>query len=643
MNARGVPLTDFENEKARLEINQPQEKIDFLKEYINQNPGHDRKSLMGKINTEYANLFFDILFGDDNEEDIGTKLDAGMMNIFNDFFFTNYFSALYREKSSNVKKGVNEIRGVTGKAFSDFIEHKWKEHYKGKAEVAIKEALTESIFNYYAVMDCMLKLKNTDVLCCETKIGYDYREDIKDSVNSPSLGAMLRRSAVYDFIVKYKNQLDKEDPEICKMFRYWSRFIYKIDNWSWAGLQEAIQSVNIFRDILEGINRNDIKSLKASIIKTWKDNQNDSQKKVVQGPPWYYWNREVEKVEIGLDDELWDAKIKDAEEELNDIKGFENGRIEFLIDVSKKNDGTYDAVLFDRAKELVKLAFTNVGSASVKEDLRVKFEQAMLAFKPSGCHLPPMTYSKDARHTKKLMTNEELDYFSVNLDHLNKPDDKTKYEPYEMTEEYKYAVEWLKELLDRMKDDITETKLKQVLETFTKEYDGNTAPNQWKWKKAFIEHKELLTESGNRLDQDIINRFVFSFKSSGYEPNALQGDKGDYYTAVYPNSGKRKGYSAELWSFLLFLKLRSEKDGFKYVYNTKEWNITNYMDGDFPNRYFQVLDDTDNELFKVGYINGIFYKKECSAAPEPLGNMEEAKQYIRDEIAKLPKSNNSSN
>ena len=113
MNARGVPLTDYELFKASLQKkDNKNENFDLMAEYLADNDtALDRVKIIGKFNNEYTNFFFNLIDeGRINDPTVHSSeaqmFDISMMNFINEVFRMNYFCAI-----SNQGIGQKTYRG----------------------------------------------------------------------------------------------------------------------------------------------------------------------------------------------------------------------------------------------------------------------------------------------------------------------------------------------------------------------------------------------------------------------------------------------------------------------------------------------------------------------------------------------------
>lgn len=164
MNARGKLLTDFENFKAYLR-KASTNNHDVVKNYLESKSLRDdigeRTQLLGKINNDFTNLFFNIIddgllndssVSEDATEKDTSKFDMGMMNYFSEIILTEFLIKI-KGIFSNIKLG-EELQGKSGKALYHFMNYGAYEF----CEECIKsnKKLKDQNVNFTSEIECAL-------------------------------------------------------------------------------------------------------------------------------------------------------------------------------------------------------------------------------------------------------------------------------------------------------------------------------------------------------------------------------------------------------------------------------------------------------------------------------------------------------
>lgn len=630
MNARGVPLTDYELFKADLQKKTPEsgKRFDLMAEYLKKTDTEDtaaeRVKIIGKFNNEYTNFFFTriddgVICSMEGDESTSKKqlFDVAMMNFINEIFRMNFFCAISECVSDRKYTNDNDkFKKMSGKELTAFLESHgerffkayWKEdktfeNIPDGVHRRIKDALVESFRSIIALLDFFsnedlssmyLDMPNApEQKCCFSLLDLIKRLAIAPDIDKAiPYSDSLVRMALYDFIIL---ALEKDCLSV-ESFNYWNRFVWKVfvnSNPDYKNFYEAIDTLKGYRRLLRKCDCLDSESINRAIGE-WIEVGDEGIK--LEGQDAFtspaYLQLEEEKIKCSLicKDSAWKKTIKDAENYFS-----ANGQLWFLFDLA--SDGS-DCELkrFEKAFEIAKTILNEKKClTSIPSPL---FERSLLALTliqpgfDNTDHLWHM--SKSATATKKFVGGD----FSRHLSHkfCNSSDSTEK-------DRYLITVELLKNMLDDEKLDVDHIAgwLQNGLKECMKGLDSLTSSDEL-WKHVFVKH-DLQGKKVPGLD----------FKN-GFEPNTW--NDGCYsYTAVYTNKERRTD-SGELLSFALAYEL--QQNGKMPHYHTSD---NEYLDNNgFPNRYFSLDGKGD-----IGCKGGSFYaRNDTTSEPELLGEFDEA-------------------
>lgn len=579
MNARGVPLTDFEIFKAELQ-KQKTSGYDLLQKHFettheDDNPAN-RSELIGKFNNEYTNFFFKVIDDAkvvDPSGETEQSFDRAMMNFIREIFLADFFCAADQAGISDhhYRSAYEPMKQMSGKEFSDFIENfQYRKYFKGvdpsKLDKIDSKFLKETFSNTINLLD-VFSSNPTSIFpeYDDKKIGYNCEELFKklgDKKNCFSLSDMTARCALYDFTLKYREKLTED---YTNAFAVWQRFVWKImKNTDIKTAGESTKTLLGFRTILKECDK------EPSPESIWKaiDKVNADD---LGAPAYKQFQEERLKANLIKEDDSWKQPITDAENHFKD-----SGQIYFLLEVSKIED-SYNLDRFKKAFDRIKEIFGDEKKllASCKD--KCLFERALLACS-NGEYMPPM--NSTASSTKKFVDGD----FSDILDSKNAFADESSPEH----KRYDAVVKFLGKIVDDSSTD---------LDKFCKKEIGDYE-TRLTWQSILVKHH--------------LDRY-------GFEPEKWTVD-GHSYTAVY-TTGTRRTECGELYSFALYFALYSELIGrgidVKYCDSSKE----EYLDGHgFPHCHLEKDGDA------IAHIKGEFYKRGKDRQPEKpsLGNFDEA-------------------
>ena len=625
MNARGVPLTDFELFKADLQkkTQRNNDRYDLMAAYLgDEDTAAARVGIIGKFNNEYTNFFFKLI---DNgttcvSQGNGSKkqlFDTAMMNFINEIFRMNFFCAISNCVSQRTYTNGNDpFKKMSGKEFTAFLETHGESIYRyyfydekakefnlipDKVPENVKDALIKSFRDINELLDFFsdtgVSSTYLDVSeASDTKCIFSLGKLIKglavaaDEDKAIPYSDSLVRMALYDFILlaREKNCLSEE------AFNYWNRFVWKVyknANPDYKNFYEAIETLKGYRQLLKKCDRLDIESINKAIasIKIDTDDLKLDGLKAFTPPAHLQLEEEQIKCALVCNDWIWQDVIINAENYFSD-----NGQLWFLLELAKDESNYYRRERFEKAFEISKKLLDGNKRLTIDSSL---FERALLALTlttkdfEGKDHLWHM--SKNTTSTKRFVGDD----FSKHLSHrFCSGSDPTECDRYEIT------VKLLENMLndEQLNADGIEDWLKGRINDCIENWSPDTAIDK-QWKYMFVKY-DLRGEQNFGLD----------FKN-GFEPKRWYDAEENPYTAVYTNEQRRTD-SGELNSFALAYILNKR---FPNSVQYKTSNSEEYIDNSFPNRYFTFNDNA------IGFMNGQFWER-TTTATNPIGNFENA-------------------
>lgn len=619
MNARGVPLTDFELFKADLQKKDSgdEKRLDLMAEYLGESDKADtRIRIIGKFNNEYTNFFFNLIDDgtvipvqeeSDSKEPKKQMFDVVMMNFINEIFRINYFCAISEFVSHRKYTNDNDsFKRMSGKEFTAFIESHGERLYKKywydektnkydsiPAEVSgiVKESLIKSFHDIVMILDFFSDgdrsskyLQTNEGKCCFSLKALIKRLSVDPHVDkSIPYADSLVRMALYDFIIlSIKNSNLSVDT-----YRLWNRFIWKIytnANADYKNFYEAIETLKGYRQLLAkstNLSKDSLNYAIASIKVETNDGELSltlDRQKVFASPAYRQLQEESLKAQLINENRDWESWLKKAENYY-----YTDGQLWFLLELSIQDD-KHSIQRFEKGFYITKSIFDS--SKHISEICSEEFERALLTLSDYADKDHLLHMGKYTTNTKKFVGTD----FSKHISHQY----CCSNDPIEV-DRYVITTKLLKKMIDELSlnyscDSISKW-IKDLIDNGTSSVD---------WKYVFIKN-DLLNKS--------IDGLVFK---NGFEPNAWVED--DYsYIAVYTNEHKRTD-SGELLSFALAVKCKNSGKTIKYLTSNEE----NYLNNGFPTRYFRIT-EADN-TYDVGFKKSSFYKRTTSGEITEIGD-----------------------
>ena len=593
MNARGVPLTDYELFKASLQKkDNKNENFDLMAEYLADNDtALDRVKIIGKFNNEYTNFFFNLIDeGRINDPTVHSSeaqmFDISMMNFINEVFRMNYFCAISNQGiGQKTYRGDGDVfRKMSGREFISFIEtcgKSFNEKYwkSGGISKDAQEAINKSIVDSFSSIVCLFDRFSAngvdfDVndVTCRYSIGEMIKKlatDLQNNGDLPFRDSLIRM-ALYEFVLRFGIPSTDEQKEA---FSTWARFVWKIDkNSDFRNFDEFVETLIGYKAIIS----TSADCTSGAIEKAIADSKSTKENNMLGAPAELHFSEETTKASLIISDARWRDAVKQAEDYYSDC-----GQIWFLLELSKDNN-IYDYDRFIRAFDISKRIFDNSRCVTyVSSDI---FERALLAVGEYDNEDHLLSMGQYTTNTKKFVGKDFSKHVSHQYCESSEPKER---------ERYNITIA----LLRKMVDDSSITDISKWLEDYV-----NAGSSTVDWKNIFIKN--------SLLNKDIHG---LSFKN-GFEP-AAWNEKGYSYTAVYTNEKKRTS-SGELYSFMLAAKLADRGVDLYYHTDSQEEYIIKCLTSeknDFPSRYFTV-----NEV-DIGYKRGEYFSR-SNGKVEKLGS-----------------------
>lgn len=341
MNARGKPLTDFENFKAKFEQLIKSEGWEADDVELTEAFSH-------KIDTGWADLFW-------NYRDDTNIFDEQLLNFFRTMAVINY--TLKADKNNeDFGTNINLLRGNDTISFNQYLEFGcFDENYfktlkavlnKISDEKGLKEFLPENPYiDEYKIFKGAIKL-------LEKK---DNQEEVK---NNLSYADLVIAFAYFQYLALEEN-IETEKLES------WLRVVRNLVEGSRPYL---FNNANEFANALHSIN--ELLPNRNSIVKHFAETQNN----LLSGFISEQVSEEKLKAKLITESDAWKNAIIEIENH-----GYFKGQIGFLLDWCKDEDGDYNIDKFKEYTEKAKAIFVEKGlndSNNFKDSL---FERALLA------------------------------------------------------------------------------------------------------------------------------------------------------------------------------------------------------------------------------------------------------------------------
>jgi hypothetical protein len=516
-------LSDFEIFKAKLQNS------DILDKIFGGNANErDKIIFISKYNNQYAEFFYK-LFQD--------EYDNALMNFIKEMIRDAYMSYVsgsgvsqktYRSDYGKIKHMNGSVlfryieNGGTGypqcnnpeNAFIDGLRRadNLLEKFNGMADCLIFENTLKK--NYYEEKDLFIKNHNKENLE-EDVVRYSlysflYKFGIPANYDQKNAYSMWKR-IVYNLVTNSAFEGRRED--ICESFVFIENIITQITSYDEADILDALSSVKV--DSCTAAIRHQMKEeiIKATLIKNAS------------------WKKEI------LDAELY----------------FIDGQIGFLLDFSKKSDGSYDMNKFKEYYACLIKIFD--GGKRLKDEIsEVAFEQAMLC-------MTDKTSNLTGHLLKQVNSTTSWGFVGRNFKELLK---NTTASPKKQI---------FKELLDKI---LGIADVNAELKAIVAAVDKSKFKPKEKWKIPFIE---------NNLFNALMGDFKFR--------NCINLDHANTEVLMIAGTTVRSK-SMELNTYLLYQALKEHKIKSKLVlYAT---GALRDIDG-FPTRYIEIKD------LNIGYTS----------------------------------------
>ncbi|GHT14936.1 hypothetical protein AGMMS4956_13830 [Bacteroidia bacterium] len=324
MNARGKPLTDFENFKAKFE------------QYINkeswENNAEVTETFSHQIDTIWTDLFWNYR---DKTENV---FDEQLLNFFRTMAVINY--TLKAQKDDKFRRIIDLLRGSQKVSFNQYLDLGCFDE------------------NYFKTLKFVLD-KISDKSGLKTFLSDTTYADEKDIFNGAiknNLGyaELLKLFALYQYLA-CENDIDKVN------LQNWLRIV--------RNLVEAhrlyYDNANTFADSLLFLSK--LIPHRNNIVEYFKDSVNPEDK----GFPKFIIEEEKTKANLILQNDDWKNAIIEIENH-----GYFNGQIGFILDWCKDENGIHNIDKFKEYAEKAKAVFSNDGLNNFDNYL---FERALLA------------------------------------------------------------------------------------------------------------------------------------------------------------------------------------------------------------------------------------------------------------------------
>ncbi|MEI0795893.1 DUF262 domain-containing protein [Brachyspira pilosicoli] len=379
MNSTGIPLTAFENFKAKLEQYLNKEKIGAQLQYkIADKCFNLREYFSRKIDTKWSDFFLSYCKDDKNQFD--EKLfDEKVMNFFHNIFYNEYYERIY----SNENNKDNE---------ENYFNNKEKQVLYFEDYYCSKVINEESIKGVTIFLDCLVKMKE-----CFDKYNKHERYDISKNINKildndVTFMDRINFAALYRYIIKYSDKILDDDNTV-------------------YNFNELIRVIVNYTENTDNSKDNYIRDIKA-IDKFIKNSENILDfVKNIDIKCFDVYQREEEKIKASLiteNEELWKNRI--IEMENNEFCKYQ---IKFLLDMSVNDSKEYDTKLFDKYRKIAEYIFhSESGNECINKDIEDRlFERALLTYKEE-CYLflewENNFYNKSKVYWKEMLKKDDF-------------------------------------------------------------------------------------------------------------------------------------------------------------------------------------------------------------------------------------------
>ncbi|MDY3363526.1 DUF262 domain-containing protein [Riemerella anatipestifer] len=324
MNARGKPLTDFENFKAKFE------------QYIKQNNWENNENPMETFSHKVDSHWTDLFWNYRNDENV---FDEQLLNFFRTLAVINY-TIKANSKEEKFRKNLDLLRGNQKVSFNKYLELDCfdTEYFK----------MLKSVLNKISDKKGLKTFLTDATYINENEI---FKGAIKNNLGYAEL---LKLFSFYQYLTS--------DSEIdIANLQNWLRIV--------RNLIEAhrlyYDNANTFADSLVFFSK--LILHKNNIIEYFRDSVNPEEK----GFPKFIIEEEKTKARLISENNDWKNAIIDIENH-----SYFNGQIGFLLDWCKDENNQYSLENFTKYSEKAKAIFNNDG---LKHFDKFLFERALLA------------------------------------------------------------------------------------------------------------------------------------------------------------------------------------------------------------------------------------------------------------------------
>lgn len=324
MNARGKPLTDFENFKAKFE--------QYVKQKDWENNTVATETFSHQIDTLWTDLFWNYR---DKTENV---FDVQILNFFRTMAVINY--TINAKKDDKFRRNLDLLRGSQSVSFNQYLD-------LGCFDEDYFKTL-KSVLNKIADKNGLKTFLSDTIYTDEKEI---FNGAIKNNLGYAEL---LKLFALYQYLA-CENDIDEVN------LQNWLRIV--------RNLVEAhrlyYDNANIFADSLLFLSK--LIPNRNNIIKYFQDTVSPEDK----GFPKFIIEEEKMKATLISQNDDWKKAIIEVENQ-----GYFNGQIGFLLDWSKDENGIHNIDKFKEYTEKTKAVFNDDGLENFDKFL---FERALLA------------------------------------------------------------------------------------------------------------------------------------------------------------------------------------------------------------------------------------------------------------------------
>ncbi|MEI0491929.1 DUF262 domain-containing protein [Brachyspira intermedia] len=380
MNSTGIPLTAFENFKAKLEQylnNLNKENIGEQLQYkIDDKCFKLHEYFSRKIDTDWSDFFLSYCKDDKNQFD--EKLfDEKVMNFFHNIFYNEYYERIYLKENKE-----------------DYFNNKEEQVLYFEDYYCSKVINEESIKGVTIFLDCLVKMKE-----CFNKYNKYGRYDISQNLdnilsNNATFMDRINFAALYRYIIKYSDKI-LDDNTIIYNFNEFIRVIVNYTENTDSTKDNYIRDIKAIDEFIRN-SENILDFIKNTDIKCFD-----------------VYQREEEKIKASLiteNEELWKNRIIEMED-----NEFCKYQIKFLLDMSVNDSKEYDTKLFDKYRKIAEYIFNSKsGNECINKDIEKRlFERALLTYgKKEECYFflewENNFYNKSRGYWKGMLKNKHF-------------------------------------------------------------------------------------------------------------------------------------------------------------------------------------------------------------------------------------------